>query len=42
MARGSACNVLMIYPRFNPNSFWNYQATCEAVGAKYPAAPLWW
>jgi len=32
--------VLMVYPRFNTNSFWNYQATCEVVGAKYPAAPL--
>ena len=30
----------MVYPRFNPDSFWNYQATCELVGAKYPAAPL--
>src|SRR5690242_3913814 len=34
------CNVLMIYPRFNPNSFWNYTATCELYGARYPAAPL--
>ncbi len=34
------CNVLMIYPRFNANSFWNYQATCDMVGAKYPAPPL--
>ncbi len=30
----------MVFPAFNPNSFWNYLATCEAVGAKYPAAPL--
>ena len=30
----------MVYPRFNPNSFWNYQETCRIVGAKYPAAPL--
>jgi hypothetical protein len=21
------------HPRFNPNSFWNYQATCDVVGA---------
>jgi radical SAM superfamily enzyme YgiQ (UPF0313 family) len=34
------CNVLMIFPRFNANSFWNYQATCEMVGARYPAPPL--
>jgi len=26
------CRVLMIYPRFNPNSFWNYKATCELAG----------
>ena len=34
------CNVLMVYPRFNANSFWNCEKTCEVVGAKYPAAPL--
>ncbi len=32
--------VLMIYPKFIPNSFWNYTEACELVGAKYPAAPL--
>ncbi|MGH7717050.1 MAG: B12-binding domain-containing radical SAM protein, partial [Vulcanimicrobiaceae bacterium] len=35
-----ACNVLLVFPGFNANSFWNYQATCEIVGAKYPGAPL--
>jgi radical SAM superfamily enzyme YgiQ (UPF0313 family) len=30
----------MIYPKFSANSFWNYRATCDAVGAKYPAPPL--
>jgi hypothetical protein len=34
------CNVLMVFPKFNANSFWNYQATCEMTGARYPAAPL--
>lgn len=34
------CRVLMIYPKFVPNSFWNYTEACELVGAKYPAAPL--
>jgi len=34
------CNVLMIYPRFNASSFWNYSLTCELVGAKYPSPPL--
>jgi hypothetical protein len=27
-----ACNVLMIFPRFNVGSFWNYRATCELAG----------
>ena len=31
---------LLIYPEFRSSSFWNYRATCELVGAKYPAAPL--
>ena len=35
-----ACRVLMIFPRFNTDSFWNYRATCELTGARYPAAPL--
>ncbi|MEW6039452.1 MAG: radical SAM protein [Pseudomonadota bacterium] len=34
------CNVLMIYPRFSAESFWNYPEVCELVGARYPAAPL--
>jgi len=33
-------NVLLVYPRFEGTSFWNYQATCELLGAKYSAAPL--
>ena len=33
-------NVLLIYPRFPSLSFWNYRATCEVSGARYPAAPL--
>ncbi len=38
--RSGPSNVLLVYPRFAPHSFWNYQATCEAVGARYSAAPL--
>jgi radical SAM superfamily enzyme YgiQ (UPF0313 family) len=34
------CRVLMIYPKFVPNSFWNYTEACELIGARYPAAPL--
>jgi radical SAM superfamily enzyme YgiQ (UPF0313 family) len=29
-----------VYPRFSSGSFWNYRATCEAVGARYSATPL--
>ncbi|MBR0697143.1 B12-binding domain-containing radical SAM protein [Bradyrhizobium lablabi] len=36
----SPCRVLMIYPKFITDSFWNYTEACELVGAKYPAAPL--
>jgi len=35
-----ACKVLMIFPLFNADSFWNYRAACELTGARYPAAPL--
>ena len=35
-----SCNVLMIYPRFGAGTFWNFTATCELMGAKYPTAPL--
>jgi hypothetical protein len=35
-----SCNVLLIYPRFAADTFWNFAATCELFGAKYPAAPL--
>ncbi len=36
----NATRVLLIYPRFNSFSFWNYRQTCELVGARYPTAPL--
>lgn len=32
--------ALLVHPRFAAPSFWNYQATCEVVGARYSAAPL--
>jgi len=35
-----AFNVLLIYPRFAGGTFWNFAATCEVFGARYPAAPL--
>jgi len=36
----AACNVLMIYPWFMADSFWNFSEACELVGARYPAIPL--
>jgi radical SAM superfamily enzyme YgiQ (UPF0313 family) len=33
-------NVLLIYPRFDTGTFWNYRATCEVVGRRCPAPPL--
>ncbi len=34
------CKVLMVFPLFNANSFWNYTEACDLAGAHYPAAPL--
>lgn len=31
---------LLVYPEFTLRSFWNFKATCELAGAKYPATPL--
>ena len=33
-------NVLMVFPRFNPNSFWSLQAACDFYGKRCPAPPL--
>jgi radical SAM superfamily enzyme YgiQ (UPF0313 family) len=33
-------NVLMVFPKFNPNSFWNLQPVCDIWGARCPAPPL--
>jgi hypothetical protein len=38
--RPKARNVLMIYPRFTNESFWNYRESCAVVGAQYPTIPL--
>jgi radical SAM superfamily enzyme YgiQ (UPF0313 family) len=32
--------VLMVFPRFSTNTFWNYWETCAVAGRKYSAAPL--
>ena len=36
----AAANVLMVFPRFNQNSFWSLQAVCDIYGAKCPCPPL--
>ncbi|MGB7099710.1 MAG: B12-binding domain-containing radical SAM protein, partial [Xanthobacteraceae bacterium] len=35
-----ACNALLIYPRFDGDTFWNFRKTAAMFGAKYPAPPL--
>ncbi len=35
-----SCNVLMIFPKFNPKSFWSFEGVLHTVGARYPAPPL--
>ena len=40
MARMRARNVLMVYPRFVADSFFNFRAACEAIGRRSAAAPL--
>ena len=35
-----ARNALLIYPRFDADTFWNFKRTAEVFGAKYPASPL--
>jgi hypothetical protein len=29
-----ACNVLLIYPRFAANKFWNFAAACGLFGVR--------
>ena len=40
LSAGKPPKVLLIFPTFNPNSFWSFKETCEIVGARYPAPPL--
>jgi len=40
MTAPTACNVLLIHPRFQHGAFWQFTAACELFGAKYPTAPL--
>jgi hypothetical protein len=36
----SKCRVLMVFPKFNPKSFWSFEGALHAVRARYPTAPL--
>ncbi len=40
LPRAAAWNVLLVVPRFNAHSFWSFEATLQALGAKCFAAPL--
>ncbi len=44
VSRGPAAvrppKVLLVFPTFNPHTFWSFKETCELVGARYPAPPL--
>jgi radical SAM superfamily enzyme YgiQ (UPF0313 family) len=40
MSAHRPCRVLMIYPRFNAHTFWNFAEACQLMGVRYPAAPL--
>ncbi len=36
----TSVRCLLVYPEFTLRSFWNFKATCDLQGAKYPATPL--
>jgi len=40
MTETTETRVLMVYPRFGAESFWNYTLTSELLGARYPTIPL--
>ena len=40
MATPLSPNILMVYPRFNPHSFWSLRPLCELLGARSPEPPL--
>ena len=40
LAGADRCTVLLVFPRFNPNSFWALKDTCEIAGARAPSPPL--
>ena len=40
LVQHAPCNCLLVFPRFNPNSFWALKDTCEISGARAPSPPL--
>ena len=38
--KATPANVLLVFPRFNQNSFWSLRAACEIYGVRCPAPPL--
>jgi radical SAM superfamily enzyme YgiQ (UPF0313 family) len=40
VSSAKVCNALLIYPKFDADTFWNFRRTAEVFGAKYPASPL--
>jgi len=40
VSRPRSRDVLIVYPCFVNESFWNYRESCAVVGAKYPTIPL--
>jgi len=40
MGSEHSSRVLLIYPKFASETFWNFAEACELMGARYPAAPL--
>ena len=40
LSGGPTCSALLVFPRFNPNSFWALKDTCEIAGARAPSPPL--
>src|SRR6516165_3097318 len=38
--KAKAYNVLLVFPRFNPNSFWSFKGVLDVIGVRCPASPL--
>jgi hypothetical protein len=38
--KAKASNVLLVFPRFSPNSFWSLKGVLDVIGVRCPAPPL--